>query len=235
MSAHARRPPGIIRGATPADAAALSDLLACAGADNLPLSATDLAASLRRGHLLVLDLGAGTLGAAAHVELDRIRRERHVVFRYLAVHPALAGRGVEQRMATAMLEVCDGVDPRGVHMALATPDQPGALPGEAVRRMVHLLMFLLALPRVIASAGHNDAAAVVLVWSALALVSAARTPRIPRARAIMRRPRAARLRIWSDAVLLRFGELPLATCGCPAIPPPWSGCEAPVTPPAPPG
>jgi hypothetical protein len=80
---------------------------------------------------------------------------------------------------------------------------------EIGRRSAYLIMFLLTAPRVIASAGTNHPAVVMFVWSALALLFASKHRRIPRA--IVRRPRRARLRTWTDAVLLRVGELPLSS------------------------
>jgi len=234
MSAQIVDPAGTIRSATPEDAPALSRLLACVGRDALPVTAGDVAVLLSRGHLLVLDLGAGplgagTLGAAAHAVLDRTGGERHAVVRYLAVHPELEARQIEPRMTAAMLERCSGA--RSLPAVLATPAQIHALRDHIARRMVHMMMFLLALPRVIASAGHHGPAVFVLVWSALALISARRTPLLP-PRAIVRRPRAARLRAWGDAVLVRLGELPVALPGRHAVATPWQLVAE--TPPAPP-
>lgn len=224
---------GTLRRATHTDALALSQLLACTGSDNLPITAADVAALLERGHLLVLDVGGGALGAATYVEPIETGGTHRAVLRYLAVHPGLAGGDVRCRLTRATRDLCDGLD------AVAIEPQPG--PGELIRvvhgklarRFAYLTMFLLALPRVLASMGHNDAAVAALVWSALALFTATRVPRIPRA--IVHRRRDARLRAWTDAALLRFGELPVVSCALHALSPPWTPeATAPVTPPGPP-
>ena len=90
---------------------------------------------------------------------------------------------------------------------------------ESARRVGYLLMLLVSMPRVIVSAGTDSPAAAMFVWSVLALLFAAQQPRIPRA--VVRRPRFVRLRIWGSAMLRRLGELPLATHGHPTYPPPW--------------
>ena len=95
--------------------------------------------------------------------------------------------------------------------AFATHEQFEVLRFEMMRRAGYMFMFLLSAPRVIASAGTNAPAAAIFVWSALALLFATREPHIPKA--IVRRPRSTQLRLWADAALLRFGELPLASCG----------------------
>ncbi|HUJ60674.1 MAG TPA: hypothetical protein VLX92_19365 [Kofleriaceae bacterium] len=60
-------------------------------------------------------------------------------------------------------------------------------------------------PGAIASAAADTIATFVAMWSVLALVLHARTPRIPRA--IVRRTWPVRLRAWGNAVVSRFGEL----------------------------
>ena len=83
---------GTIRSASLADAGALARLCAALGLDVLALGAADIAAYLDRGHLIVLDSGDGTMHA--RIEL-------------FAVHPALAGNGTEDRMAAALLALCE--------------------------------------------------------------------------------------------------------------------------------
>ena len=53
MSKSLIRQTGTVRHATLADAPALSQLLVCAGTDNLPVTPADVAALIERGHLLV--------------------------------------------------------------------------------------------------------------------------------------------------------------------------------------
>jgi hypothetical protein len=99
---------GTIRSATIADAAALARLCASIELDVLPLGAADIACCVERGHLLVLDLGAGTLGAIAYVALDHAGDAAvHGRVELFAMHPALAGSGVEDRMASAVLAICE--------------------------------------------------------------------------------------------------------------------------------
>lgn len=216
-----------IRSATCADAQALSQLMAAVGADNLPATGPEIGALLKHGHLLVLDLEAGMLGAAAHVVVIQTGRERHAVFRYLAVHPELAGSGVEHRMAAAMLELCDRIDGRGIGTAPTFAQRR-----EAARRFAGMTMLLFVVPRMIASMGCDDAVAMMMVISALALISALRAPEILRIpRAIVRRRRAAGLRAWRDAVLIRLGEIPVSPCGHRMLPPPWLTSNAHVGPP----
>ena len=81
---------GIIRCATPADAQALSRLMAAHGTEALPLTASDLAAWRARGPLLVLELADGSLAGVAAVTPDGPTRD----VRYLAVDPALGRRGM---------------------------------------------------------------------------------------------------------------------------------------------
>ena len=210
------RYPGLIRRATPADAPALSQLMARLGTDSLPLAATDLAAHLERGHVLVLELEHGMLGAVAHVALDDTDGACHA-FRYVAVLPSLARNAVEHRMTAAMQDLCDAArDEPPLPMQLAV------LRREVARRLSHLMMLVLTIPHVIGSGGTNDTAVAMFVWAALALISASRTTHLPRAiarlpRVAERRPRGHRLRAWTDAVVLRLGELPPGLCGDPAI------------------
>lgn len=98
---------GTIRSATLADTAALARLCVALGIDVLPLGAADIAACLDRGHLIVLDLGDGALAAVAHVALDLRDDQVHARVEFLAVHPALAGSGAEDRMAAALLAICE--------------------------------------------------------------------------------------------------------------------------------
>lgn len=211
---------GFIRDATIADAPALSALLAATRTDLVPMSESEVAALIERVRVLVLDHGEGWLGGAAQVVIDPT--QRRAVFRVIAVHPELAARGVEERLAMATIATRDT---RRFDLALhtsdaiATHEQFRLLRVELGRRMMYLTMLLLALPHVIASAGTGTAAVVMFVWSALALLTAARTPRIPRA--IVHRRRAARLRAWRDAVWRRLGELPLAPNGRHVLPPGW--------------
>ena len=186
MSMPAPRGVGVVRSATCTDAAALSRLMAAAGVDNLPVTCPEIRELMERGDLLVLDLGSGTLGAAAHLAVLQAGRERRAVFRYVAVHPDLAGRGVEDRLTSTMLERCDT---SGAHSPCA-PARCGPLDAarrDTGRRLACLAMLVLALLQVIGSAGQDDAAVVMLVWSTLALIFTVRAPRMPRAVARCRR------------------------------------------------
>lgn len=172
---------GTLRRATLADVPVLSQLLARAGSDNLPVADAELATMIERGHLLVFDVGAGALGAAAHVEPSEAGSARRGVFRYLAVDPALVGPDLRYRLMSAMRHRCDGLDLAVFDAQSPSRELVHAPCGGLARRFAYLTMALLALPRVLVSMGHNDAAVAALVWSALALLTAARTPHIPRA------------------------------------------------------
>jgi hypothetical protein len=211
---------GTVRRATHADGPALAQLLACTGTDNLPIAPADVASLLDHGHLLVLDVGAGALGAAAYVEPIETATAHRAVVRYLAVHPALASGDLRCRMTSATRDLCAGLDAVAIEQEPVPDELVRVVRGEIARRFTYLMMFLLALPRVLASMGHNGVAVAALVWSALALFTAARTPRIPRA--IVHRRRGARLLAWTDAALLRFGELPVVSYAPHALPPPWT-------------
>lgn len=223
---------GTVRRATLADAPALSQLLAGAGTDNLPITTADVAPQLERGHLLVFDVGAGALGAAAYVEPIEAGSARRAVVRYLAVDPALVGPDLRYGLISAMCGPCDGLDAVVIDEGSPPRELVHALRGEIARRFSYLMVILLALPRVLASMGHNDVAVAALVWSTLALFTAAQPPRIPRA--IVHGRRAAALHAWVDAALLRFGELPVVSWAPHTLAPPWALDAAPVTPPEPP-
>ncbi len=98
---------GTVRGATPADAGALARLCRCIGSDALVLGDPDIRRCLARGHLLVLDLGNDTVGAAAHVALYDIRGALHGRIEFFAIDPALTGTGAEDRLAEALLVLCE--------------------------------------------------------------------------------------------------------------------------------
>jgi N-acetylglutamate synthase-like GNAT family acetyltransferase len=98
---------GTVRSATVADAAGLARLCASLGIDVLPLGIADVAACLDRGHLIVLDLGAGMIDAAAHVALSRAGEDGVHARIEVAIHPALAGSGAEDRLAAALLAICE--------------------------------------------------------------------------------------------------------------------------------
>lgn len=102
---------GTIRSATLADARAIAALCAVLDLDVLPLGIADVAAYLDRGPLLVLDLGDGTIGAAAHVALEPAHGDLvHARLEFFAIHPALARNGAEDRMAAALLAICEESD-----------------------------------------------------------------------------------------------------------------------------
>jgi len=99
---------GRIRSATRGDTDALARLFLTVGLDALPDGVVDVAACLDRGILLVLDVGAGGLGAAAHVELDCIDdNEAHARIQFFVIHPGLAKTGTEERLVAAVLAVCE--------------------------------------------------------------------------------------------------------------------------------
>lgn len=224
---------GTVRRATHADAPALSQLLACTRTDNLPITTADVASLLDRGHLLVLDVGAGALGAAAYVEPIETGGTHRAVLRYLAVHPGLDGSDLRRRLISATRDLCDGLNAVAIEHEPVPDELIRVAHGELARRFAYLTTFLLALPRVLASMGHNGVAVAMLVWSALALFAATPPPRIPRA--IVHRPRADRFRRWTDAALLRLGELPVTCCVPHALPPPWTlDAAAPAAPHGPP-
>lgn len=208
---------GIIRRATARDIPALLQLLHVTGDGAASLTASDLATMIARGHVLVLVLGLGRMIGAGHVRIESTGSERRAVFQLLAIHPAFAGRGIEQRLAAAMLVRCDArIAGDG---ALATPAQLSELKRDFVRRTFWSIVLLLALPGAIASAGGNPCGVALAVWSALSLFSLERWSAIPRAIVHRRRPR---LHLLRDALLLRLGELPLGSChhALPPITPP---------------
>jgi hypothetical protein len=99
---------GTIRSATLADGDALARLCTVLGLDAMPLGPADVSVYLDRGHLLVLDLGAGAVGAFAFVALEPAGRDGvHARVELFAIHPALAGSGAEDRMAAALLAMCE--------------------------------------------------------------------------------------------------------------------------------
>jgi GNAT superfamily N-acetyltransferase len=93
-----------IRSAVRNDAGALARLFAAVGEDS-----PDLTASLEHGHVIVLDVGADALGAAALVLIDcnEDGDEVHARIRYLVVHPSLAGTGAAEQLIAAVLAMCD--------------------------------------------------------------------------------------------------------------------------------
>jgi hypothetical protein len=152
---------GIIRCATPTDAQALSRLMATHGTEALPLTAADLAAWRRRGPLLVLELADGSLGGVAAITPSPAGDVR-----YLAVNPTLGRRGMITSLA---------------HARAARPDRALA------RRASYITMMVLSLPGLVLTLGRDPASLAIFVWAGLALLTAARTSRIPRA--IVRRRR----------------------------------------------
>ena len=108
MAATALAGTGTIRSANLADADALSRLFASTHLDVMPLGAADISAWLDRGYLIVLDLGSGALGAAAHVAIDCTDDEEvHGRLRFFVTHPSLAGTGAEDRLVAALLAICE--------------------------------------------------------------------------------------------------------------------------------
>jgi hypothetical protein len=73
----------------------------------MPLGIADPSELLDRGQLLVLDLGAEVLGAAAYVRMDARDDGVHARRRFLVASPALAGTGAEDRMAAAVVTICE--------------------------------------------------------------------------------------------------------------------------------
>jgi hypothetical protein len=55
----------------------------------------------------VLELGIDTLGAAAYVRMDTRDDGVHARLRFLVASPALAGTGAEDRMAAAVVTICE--------------------------------------------------------------------------------------------------------------------------------
>jgi N-acetylglutamate synthase-like GNAT family acetyltransferase len=94
-----------IRSATPGDGARLVHLLESAGLDDLARRA-DVATCLDCGFLLVLDLG-DSLGAAAYVALESDSDQTHARLRFLAIHPALRDTDAADRIAIAVIAVCE--------------------------------------------------------------------------------------------------------------------------------
>jgi GNAT superfamily N-acetyltransferase len=67
------------------------------------------------GHLLVYDLGNGTLGAAVHVDV----RDTTATVDLLVVDPALAGRDIEDRLSSVAHALCEAFG--CTHVELACP------------------------------------------------------------------------------------------------------------------
>jgi GNAT superfamily N-acetyltransferase len=97
---------GTIRSAAPDDATRLARLFIAVGAAGCP-QRSELAASLARGHVIVLDVGSELGGAACVVVECADDREVRASVQYLFVHPSLAGTGAEERLITAVLAVCE--------------------------------------------------------------------------------------------------------------------------------
>jgi len=93
--------PGIgnIRNASLLDASELSRLIATSP-HHVP---GDSLGWFDRGHLLVLDLCDGTLGAAVHVDV----RNGHAMMDLLVVDPRFAGRDLERRMSGVAHALCE--------------------------------------------------------------------------------------------------------------------------------
>lgn len=107
MRRFARDGAGKIRNATLADADALARLFRSVGPGLMPLGVANLSGWLDRGMLIVLDLGANTIGAVAFVSLDIRDDKVHGCIQFFVVSPALAGFGIEDRMTAAVLAICD--------------------------------------------------------------------------------------------------------------------------------
>ena len=90
--------PGRIRNATLLDTRALSRLLPHGAA-----SRHDPLSLLTHGHLLVLDLGHDSLGAAAHVEVV----DNLATVDLLVVDPTLRGQHIAERMAGVAHALCE--------------------------------------------------------------------------------------------------------------------------------
>lgn len=68
----------------------------------IPRSAGETFTWFGNGHLLVLDLGDGTLGAAVHIDVH----DEHATLDLLVVDERLAGREIEQRMSGVAHALC---------------------------------------------------------------------------------------------------------------------------------
>lgn len=170
---------GIIRRATREDLPRLSRLVARERIDR-----RELARMMARGTVLVLDSGE-RLGGAAYTCIEDTDLEGRVVFRILGVDPALADQDIERRLAICMLATCQAARQRDLAPvaaeARALRDYLRVLRDETRRRVAYLMIFLLALPRVVASSGTSALAIALCLWSGLALLACPRLERIPRA------------------------------------------------------
>ncbi|MBB3084779.1 GNAT family N-acetyltransferase [Geodermatophilus sabuli] len=109
-------PPALVRKATPADLAVISDLLAAAG---LPLAGLHNAA-----HVLVAD-AAGTLAGTVALERHGSGDATAFLLRSVAVAPAWRGRGVGATLTAAALALVDDV---GAPVGLLTETAAGYFP-----------------------------------------------------------------------------------------------------------
>jgi ribosomal protein S18 acetylase RimI-like enzyme len=123
---------GTIRSAAAGDATALARLFVAVG-DPPPFRGTaDLAGSLARGHLIVLDLGSESIGAAAFVMLECTDdREVHAHIQFLVVHPAFVGTGSEERLITAVLALCEASGCRDLDLVPSARHEPRPIGGRS--------------------------------------------------------------------------------------------------------
>ncbi|MDX2089535.1 MAG: hypothetical protein SFX73_16900 [Kofleriaceae bacterium] len=108
MATHLSSSEGTIRSANVADTAALARLMSSVDLSVMPFGVAEVAASLQRGHVIVLDVGAGVLGAAALIELEHTDdKQTHGRIRWFVIHPALAGTSADEQMAAAVVSACE--------------------------------------------------------------------------------------------------------------------------------
>jgi hypothetical protein len=116
---------GKIRNATLADVGALARLFRSVGPGLMPLGVANLSGWLDRGKLIVLDLGPNTIGAVAFVSLEARDGKVHGCIQFFVVSPTLAGTGTEDRMAAAVLAICEASECVDVDVGEDRPRRSG--------------------------------------------------------------------------------------------------------------